>query len=362
VAGDYLEVELAVENAGGDLVGLSEYSFRIWSPGISADQYEEYYGRNGTYGMYVSDNMISAVLLDYANLQPAAYKLKMGEKVDGTFLFYDLSPKSTARNEGVTKEGTNLVIHKLRGDAAGEEVEIKLAADNQTRAVKERVGNYGEIRASSIFMMSMFEQERGKSETERAKEARGMTEEEALEERAKTLAPEELATMLSLRKEIREGAAGAGISENTFVFEGSTNGASASEFLNGNKKLVAGSLYTYKDYQESNPVLLIERDLAEENELGVGDVIEAKINGKSGKGAEVELEIVGIYEAVEAERRSQTGTFATFNPAGNKFFAPLSVVQALKDTPGYVELGSYYFDNADHTGELRQTLNTDIAG
>lgn len=127
VAGDYLEIELVVENVGDDLVDLSEYSFRIWSPGIEADEYEEYYGMNGTFGKYVSENMISAVLLDYTTLQPAAYKLKMGESADGVFLFYDLNPKRTSLNEGVTKEGTNLVFYKSRGEDAGEEIEINLA-------------------------------------------------------------------------------------------------------------------------------------------------------------------------------------------------------------------------------------------
>jgi len=127
VAGDYYEIELSVENAGDDLVDLSEYSFRMWSEGIAADQYEEYYGMNGALGKYVSENMISAVLLDYTTLQPAAYTLKIGETVDGMFLFYDLNPKRTARNDAVTAEGTNLIIHKLRGSAAGEEVEINLS-------------------------------------------------------------------------------------------------------------------------------------------------------------------------------------------------------------------------------------------
>jgi hypothetical protein len=127
VMGDYMEVELEVLNNGDDLVDLSQYSFRLSSPGIEADKYEEYYGMTGTYGKYVSDNIISAVLLDYTSLQPVAYKLKIGETVDGVFLFFDLNPKNTARNTAVVKEGTNLVIRKQRGDDAGEEVEINLA-------------------------------------------------------------------------------------------------------------------------------------------------------------------------------------------------------------------------------------------
>lgn len=269
---------------------------------------------------------------------------------------------------------------------------VKLAADSQTKAVKQRVGNYGEVRSSSGFMMSTFEQERGKSETERSKEARSMNEEERLAERTRTMVPEEkadsfaqdgyiltydkvltagitlpkitnteLANMLNFSKEIKDNAAASGITGNTFVFEGNCNGASASEFLNGNKKLVQGAFYTYADYLQANPVVLIEKNLAEKNELGIGDTIEAEINDKSGKDASLNLEIVGIYETVEAERQSQTGVFASFNPAGNKFFAPLSVVQALNNTAGYVELGSYYFDNVDHTSELQATFSDEIA-
>lgn len=127
VPGDYLEVELSVGNVWDDLIDLSEYSFRIWSPGIAADQYEDYYGPAGAFGTYVSESMISAVLLDYSNLKPAAYKLKVGETVDQIFLFFDLNPKNVARNQTVTKEGTNLVIHKQHGHDAGEEAEINLA-------------------------------------------------------------------------------------------------------------------------------------------------------------------------------------------------------------------------------------------
>ena len=44
------------------------------------------------------------------------------------FLYFDLNPKSVARNEGVTREGTNLVFYKMRGDDSGDKVEINLAA------------------------------------------------------------------------------------------------------------------------------------------------------------------------------------------------------------------------------------------
>ncbi len=67
-------------------------------------------------------------------------------------------------------------------------------------------------------------------------------------------------------------------------------GASASDFMLGNKVLVEGSFYTYQDYLDANPVVIIEETLAEENELAVGDTITATISGESGKDAEMELD------------------------------------------------------------------------
>lgn len=127
VLGDYLEVELAVENIGDGLVDLTQYSFRLTSPGIAADTYSDYYGNDSPYGRYVSEHTISAVLLDYSDLQPVGYKLRMAEKLESVFLFFDLNPLNTVRNEGVTKDNTRLVIRKVTGSGYGEEVEISLA-------------------------------------------------------------------------------------------------------------------------------------------------------------------------------------------------------------------------------------------
>lgn len=124
VEGDYLEIGMTIKNVGSELVDLSNFSFRLWNPAIEADQYSDYYGNNKTYGGYVSENTISAALLDYSTLQSVSYKLKQGETVDEIFLFFDLNPQSTAKNEGVTKEGTNLIIYDTD---TGEKVEINLA-------------------------------------------------------------------------------------------------------------------------------------------------------------------------------------------------------------------------------------------
>jgi len=127
VNGDYLEVEFEIQNVGDDLIDLSHYSFRLDSPGIAANTYSDYYGNNCTFGAYVSENVISATLLDYATLQPVGFLVKKGELVDHVFLFFDLNPESVARNEGVTRDNSKLVIRKVEGSDYGEEVEIPLA-------------------------------------------------------------------------------------------------------------------------------------------------------------------------------------------------------------------------------------------
>jgi hypothetical protein len=122
--GDYQQVELTVENVNDELVDLSNYSFRLYSPGITASQYDDYYGTVGTYGAYVSKHVISATLLDISTLKSVSYKMKIGEKLEDVFLFFDLNPQSTAKNTSVAKDSTNLVIYDTN---SGEDVEISLA-------------------------------------------------------------------------------------------------------------------------------------------------------------------------------------------------------------------------------------------
>ncbi len=127
VSGDYLEIELQVTNTNDTLLGLSQFSFRLESPGIDAYVYDDYYGSVGTYGAAVSANVISGTLLDYSNLQQASYTLKSGEKVGSVFLFFDLNPLSTAKNSAVTLENTNLIIKKTSGTDYGDKGVINLA-------------------------------------------------------------------------------------------------------------------------------------------------------------------------------------------------------------------------------------------
>ena len=128
VNGDYLEIELTAQNVATDyLTDLSEYSFRLYSPGINADSYYGYYGDTGTYGKYVDEHEISASLLAYSDLQAVAYKLKVGESVDKIFTFFDINPDNVGKNPNVTKDNTSLVIYKTGGLDSDTQVSIPLA-------------------------------------------------------------------------------------------------------------------------------------------------------------------------------------------------------------------------------------------
>lgn len=126
INGDYMELELQVENVGTDLIDLSDFSFRLYSPGITASNYYDYYGDTGTYGEYVSSHTISGSLLDYASLSEVSYLMKIGETVDDLFLFYDLNPDSTQVNPGVTKDNSMLIIKKISGSDYGDYIEMGL--------------------------------------------------------------------------------------------------------------------------------------------------------------------------------------------------------------------------------------------
>lgn len=268
---------------------------------------------------------------------------------------------------------------------------VKLAADNQVDSIKQTVGTYGEIKVSSDYQMAKFEEERSQDSTERTRDARSMSDEEMQAERRDMLVPEEMVdtfsknsdittydkvltsmvslpdvesaeveSMATMRQGGPEGRSNA--MSGSYTFEGNTNGASASDFTTGQKKLTDGSFYTYKDHKDANQVVLVEKNLAEENELAVGDSITATIQGESGKGSEFELTVCGIYETVEAESGddSEAANTEMFNPAGNKFFAPLSVVQKLSNSEGYVSLGSYYFENVDETRALKADFKKQV--
>jgi len=282
---------------------------------------------------------------------------------------------------------------------------VKLAADNQVSTIKQQVGNYGEIKVSSDYQLKQFQAQRQQSAAERQAQARSMTPEQEFANRVENLVPETLTDKFSKDNDIKtydkvletpvtitgltnttltplfqlrqgggEGGGGGGggglmsnLNASSFVFGGNTNGASASDFTTGAKKLIAGSFFNYNDYLSANPVVVIEKNMAADNKLTVGSTVQAQIAGGTGAASYVNLKVIGIYETVQAQQQSQDssssgGGFSNFNPAGNEFYAPLSVVQKLNATPGYVQLGSYYYSSVDQGPALKVTFKKDSAG
>lgn len=123
VKGDYLEVELVLENIGDDFLDPRYFEFRIKSPGIET----ETYSWDNPFGRSVDDNTISTTLLDNENLTPVNFSLKIGEVYDKGFLFFDLNPKNVSKNTNFVSETATLIIYKLRGEGSGEKEEISLA-------------------------------------------------------------------------------------------------------------------------------------------------------------------------------------------------------------------------------------------
>lgn len=265
---------------------------------------------------------------------------------------------------------------------------VKLAADQQVKSVQSTVGNYAEVSVSSDALMAYFEQQRTMTEAQRAAQARSMTAEEELANRAETLVPESVTDTFSQNSqvrtydklldanvavsgltstsvtpmfELRGGGASTSSGGGGYQFEGNTDASALADFVDGNKTIVDGQLYTYADYKNANPVVVIEQDLANTNNLKVGDTIEATINGASGSGSKMELTVIGIYQTQEAQRSDSSGSSqAMTNPRGSTFYAPLSVVQKLNATPGYVSTGSYYFDSVKHTDEVTAAFTNQV--
>ncbi len=257
---------------------------------------------------------------------------------------------------------------------------VRTAARSQVEKVKGRVGNYAEVRRASQAFFDRYMRESEKSQAQRQREARSMSPEEASRQRAQLLVDEGLADELARSEYIRtydkfltasidvpemenpaimpvfekglaEQAARVGIelTESTFAFTGNTDAASLADFREGRKALIEGRYYDYFDYLERAPVVLAERNLAQKNGLSVGDGVKVRVKDRSGRSGDMYVRIIGIYETREAERES--GPLG-FNPFGNTFYAPLSLVQDLNNTPGYVDSASYYFDNVDSTKSL----------
>ncbi|WP_417900379.1 ABC transporter permease [Bacillus haimaensis] len=115
---------------------------------------------------------------------------------------------------------------------------------------------------------------------------------------------------------------------------------SVQAFLDGDSTILEGRHLTEEDADE--PFTMIEKTLAEENDLSIGD----KINIQSAnEAASLELEIIGIYETAVAG--DSTGmNFTSLNPY-NKLYVPYSAATTLKGEgyEGTVDSAVYYMND-----------------
>ncbi|WP_141433249.1 ABC transporter permease [Bacillus sp. 03113] len=101
---------------------------------------------------------------------------------------------------------------------------------------------------------------------------------------------------------------------------------SVQEFLDGNSSITDGNHITDNDLNSN--VALVEKTLAEENNLKIGDTI--NVSSARDESTSAELKIVGIYET-SSSGDDQAMNFTAMNPY-NKIYVPYTVANTLKGT------------------------------
>lgn len=122
---------------------------------------------------------------------------------------------------------------------------------------------------------------------------------------------------------------------------GVLDSATATKFKAGTDKLVSGKAITASDVDKN--VVMIEKTLAEENDLKVGDKIKIK---SSDEATTVELTIQGIYETTDSGTDA-AANFSFLNPY-NTIYVPYTVANTIKgsDAKDTVDSAIYFMDDA----------------
>lgn len=106
---------------------------------------------------------------------------------------------------------------------------------------------------------------------------------------------------------------------------GNLNSEYQKEFRNGNKTIVDGRLYTKEEVDKKEPVAVISKNLAELNNLKVGDTFTAKTIDEDEK--EVNLKIIGLYEDSVQQDISIPFPYMYRN---NEIYTPLTIADSLR--------------------------------
>lgn len=126
--------------------------------------------------------------------------------------------------------------------------------------------------------------------------------------------------------------------------QGVTFTDSVSDFTNETAILVEGRHLTEADLNTN--VTMIEKTLAEENELTVGEKV--TVTSPSDETLTAELEIVGIYET-SSSGSEQAMNFAALNPY-NRLYVPYTTAVSLKgaDYEGTIDSAIYYLNDPEN--------------
>ena len=118
---------------------------------------------------------------------------------------------------------------------------------------------------------------------------------------------------------------------------------SVSDFMDGTSSIVEGRHLTEEDLDQN--VILIEKTLASENELVVGDKMTVQTSDESNS---LELEIVGIYET--SSTGSDQGMMFSFMNPYNQLYVPYTAASALKgeDYAGTIDSAIYYMNDPEN--------------
>ncbi|GAA0084919.1 ABC transporter permease [Clostridium sp. CTA-7] len=116
------------------------------------------------------------------------------------------------------------------------------------------------------------------------------------------------------------------------------------DFTEGKSKLIEGRNLTESD--QGKNVAVIEKKLADENKLKIGDKI--KVKNLEGKNT-LELEVVGIYTAEKIESNPMMDAMTFLSPY-NKIYVPISVTAQLNSSSSggeadTIENAIYYMDD-----------------
>lgn len=138
--------------------------------------------------------------------------------------------------------------------------------------------------------------------------------------------------------------------ENDFTVVGNTTMAHLSDFVDQNYVLKSGRLLNEDDSSTTNCV--IESNLANDNDLEVGDTFTVTATNSDDKEIDVKLTVVGIYEI---ETTSQIGGMMSNrqNPI-NQIYTGLETAQKLNDSTTNITSATYYLDDPEHIDAFKE--------